>query len=50
MESGCWNGALQMEPIYYLSSSDDSIHQIMKTRYIQIDAAEVAIKQRKTFA
>lgn len=44
METGCWNGVLQIEPIYYSWSSDDLIHQIIKTRYTQIDAAEVAIK------
>ena len=47
MEKGCWNGVLQMKPIYYSWSSDDPIHQIMKDRYTHIDAAKVAIKQRK---
>lgn len=48
METGCWNGIPQTEPIYYSWSSYDLIHQIMKIRYTQIDAAEVAIQQRKT--
>lgn len=37
---------LQMEPIHYSWSSDDPIHQIMKTGTTQTDADEVLKRER----